>query len=228
MSIIYSKDQYETEISKEDFKFNIESKIIRVITYTPILLLYLFTKIPQYILMPAVFLFILYDYYPTIQNIKDKGELPIKKPSIKQLSLIIISLVLIYTIYYLIALLQLPTGEGSTHSILNNINIYKSIVYLILFWLIVAPLEEILIRHILQKIVLSRYKTYLRITIASITFSLLHTFSYGLDPGIIQTLVTIFLVSILLGASYEYSNNLTVPIIIHAIMNSIALIIYIF
>ncbi|MFC6906888.1 type II CAAX endopeptidase family protein [Halalkalicoccus tibetensis] len=86
--------------------------------------------------------------------------------------------------------------------------------------LLVGPGEELLFRDVIQQLLRFRFGTIIGITIASVIFSVAHVGSLS-GEGLVPTLVTYILLSVILGVSYEYSENLVVPSMIHRLFNAI-------
>ncbi|WP_245998425.1 CPBP family intramembrane glutamic endopeptidase [Halalkalicoccus subterraneus] len=85
--------------------------------------------------------------------------------------------------------------------------------------LLVGPGEELLFRGVIQQLLRFRFGAIIGITIASVIFSVAHVGSLS-GEGLIPSLVTYFLLSVILGVSYEYSENLIVPSLIHGLFNA--------
>lgn len=92
--------------------------------------------------------------------------------------------------------------------------------------LLVGPGEELLFRGVIQQLLRLRFGAIIGITIASVIFSVAHVGALS-GEGLFPTLVAYILLSVILGVSYEYSENLVVPSMIHGLFNAIQfLIIY--
>ncbi|MFC6906984.1 CPBP family intramembrane glutamic endopeptidase [Halalkalicoccus tibetensis] len=83
-----------------------------------------------------------------------------------------------------------------------------------------GPGEELLFRGVIQQILRLRLGILLGIVIASLIFALAHLGSLT-GEGLILTLITYLALSVVLGASYEYSGNLVVPATVHGLFNAI-------
>lgn len=158
-------------------------------------------------------------------------KLDIQKLSVKEygfvLGLSILS-VGIELVLQLVSTLFL-NAQPASHSIARSFDFTDPLVFLgfpVLFFLVVAPLEEIIFRYGIQRKLLSRYlsSTSLRVFLTSVIFALLHFADYSADAGTALTLATICISSLLLGFVYEYTDNLSYPILIHGITNTIAVI----
>lgn len=107
--------------------------------------------------------------------------------------------------YFLLLFLE----EISFQKILFNFN---EIVLSILYFLLVAIVEEVLIRGYILKNLMISFNKYVALIISSILFSLMH----GFNPHInLLALTDLFLAGILLGVSYIHTKNLWFPIALH-------------
>ena len=80
--------------------------------------------------------------------------------------------------------------------------------------LLVGPGEELLFRGVIQQLLRLRFGIVIGIIIASVIFSVAYVGSLS-GEGLVPTLVIYILLSGILGVSYEYSENLVVPSMIH-------------
>jgi membrane protease YdiL (CAAX protease family) len=86
--------------------------------------------------------------------------------------------------------------------------------------LLVGPGEELLFRGVIQQLLRNRFGVAVGIGLASIIFAVAHVGALT-DEGLLATLITYVALSIILGVSYEYSENLVVPAVIHGLFNAI-------
>lgn len=110
-------------------------------------------------------------------------------------------------------LLLLFLGEINFQRIIFD---FKEIVLSILLFIIVAVMEEILIRgYVLRNLMIS-FNKYVALFISAIIFALMH----GFNPNInLFSMTNIFLAGILLGISYIHTKNLWFPIALHLSWN---------
>lgn len=88
----------------------------------------------------------------------------------------------------------------------------KEIVISILLFIIVAIVEEVLLRgYILRNLMIS-FNKYIALIVSSILFSLMHGFNPNID---LFALSNLFLAGIVLGLSYIHTKNLWFPIAQH-------------
>ena len=117
---------------------------------------------------------------------------------------------IIMSIGYLI-LIQL--NEIHFQDIIFNL---KEVFLSIIYYIIVAVLEEVLLRgYILRNLMIS-FNKYIALIISSIIFSLMHSFNPNID---LFALTNLFLAGILLGISYIHTKNLWFPIALHLSWN---------
>lgn len=97
-------------------------------------------------------------------------------------------------------------------------------LYLIpLTYLFVGPGEELLFRGAIQGMLGEAYARVPAIVIASVIFAFAHTMNVlgAAPPQIVAYLFVIFTLSLLLGALYEVTDNILVPIFVHGTYNSL-------
>ncbi|WP_299522112.1 CPBP family intramembrane glutamic endopeptidase [uncultured Lutibacter sp.] len=92
----------------------------------------------------------------------------------------------------------------------------KEIVISVLLFIIVAIVEEALLRgYVLRNLMIS-FNKYIALILSSILFSLMHGFNPNID---LFALTNLFLAGILLGLSYIHTKNLWFPIALHLSWN---------
>ena len=93
---------------------------------------------------------------------------------------------------------------------------FLELIISILFFTIVAIVEETLFRGYILKNLMSSFNKYVALIVSSMLFSLMH----GLNPNVtLFSLFDLFLAGILLGLSYIYTKNLWFPISMHLSWN---------
>lgn len=95
------------------------------------------------------------------------------------------------------------------------------LVFVPIQFLLVAPAEELLFRGVIQGLLRRAYGVVPGILGAGVLFSLVHIPALAGSSGQMATLAVILVTGCLLGALYEYSGNLAVPVIIHAVWNAL-------
>lgn len=92
----------------------------------------------------------------------------------------------------------------------------KEILLSIILYVIVAVMEEVLLRgYILRNLMIS-FNKYVALIISSIIFAVMHGFNPNID---LFSMTNIFLAGILLGISYIHTKNLWFPIALHLSWN---------
>jgi membrane protease YdiL (CAAX protease family) len=91
--------------------------------------------------------------------------------------------------------------------------------------LVIGPVEEFLYRGIIQTRLTEVFETARAVGIAAVLFTSIHSIAY-FDPGNVSgTIVTLSLLVLplgaILGAVYEYTNNLVVPALSHGVYNAV-------
>jgi len=95
------------------------------------------------------------------------------------------------------------------------------LLFVPLQFLLVAPAEEVLFRGAIQGLVRRAYGVVPGVLGAGLIFALFHAPALAGTTGQLPTLGIILVTGCLLGAVYEYSGNLAVPILIHGVWNAI-------
>lgn len=99
------------------------------------------------------------------------------------------------------------------------------IILAVLSVVLIAPAEELLFRGAIQGKLREHFRPIPAIAGASILFGSLHLLNYGGDIlSIILTTSIIVVIGGIIGALYEKTGNLTVPILVHGIYNFVLLI----
>lgn len=156
-----------------------------------------------------------------------KIDLPFETPSRSNLKLIVGGVVL--TLVTAFSLLQIQSMLGlMSKSVIQEFAESNPMILLILAVLsvvLVAPSEELLFRGAIQGRLRERFGPYPSLVTASLLFGSLHllNFSGSILPTLMSALIIVVIGGIL-GWLYEKSENIVVPIIVHAIYNFIILV----
>ena len=86
--------------------------------------------------------------------------------------------------------------------------------------LLIGPGEELLFRGVIQQLLRDRFGVAAGITLASLIFAFAHVTALR-GEGMLATLAIYIALSLVLGAVYEYSENLVVPALIHGTFNAV-------
>lgn len=95
---------------------------------------------------------------------------------------------------------------------------------IVAMFLVVGPSEEILYRGVVQGRLRESLGPAASIVLASAIFAVVHWFALtGGASARLTTVAILFVPSLVFGAVYEYTGNLVVPALLHAIHNSVLL-----
>lgn len=119
-------------------------------------------------------------------------------------------------------ILSLLSIETATNQVLTLASGNPAVLLLLipLSYLLVGPGEELLFRGLIQGTLIEDFHRVRAIILASAIFASIHIFSLS-GEGKVAYLAVIFLIAIVLGVSYERTNNLAVPALIHATYNAV-------
>jgi membrane protease YdiL (CAAX protease family) len=149
---------------------------------------------------------------------------PIRRPTLTEIVWIVVAYVValvgVWIVGVLLTILQAPTAENQV----SEIAIENPEVLLVLIpgsFLLIGPGEELLFRGIVQTRVREAFGPVPGVLVASVIFAGVHF--VALTGGVSGRLVTIgvlLIPSLILGAAYEYTDNLVVPALIHGAYNA--------
>jgi membrane protease YdiL (CAAX protease family) len=118
--------------------------------------------------------------------------------------------------------------ESTTHSLVRAARDAPEILLVLvpLSYLVVGPGEELLYRNVVQKSLREEFSGVGAVTVASVVFAAVHLPAYA-DPegsalALLNTLAVVFVLSLILGAVYERTGNLTVSALVHGSFNAVA------
>lgn len=149
--------------------------------------------------------------------------LMVSVPDLSDVIWITAGLIALFFSLIAINLVQIVFGiESAEHGIieLGSQNPEILLVLVPLSILLVGPGEELLFRGVIQQLLRIRFGVVIGIAIASVIFAVAHVGSLT-GEGLLPTLLTYIVLSLILGGSYEYSKNLVVPAMIHGLFNAI-------
>lgn len=134
----------------------------------------------------------------------------------------------IFTLHVLmaaaVAVFSLPQ---TSHSLIEAAKTTPEILLplIVLSFVVVAPGEELLARNALQKYLYGAYSRRSAVITASFVFAASHILAYGgtgATPGaILVTLARVFGVALVLGATYEQTDDLFAPVVVHGTYNAV-------
>lgn len=94
------------------------------------------------------------------------------------------------------------------------------LLMVILSFVLIGPGEELMFRGLIQGTLREAFSAFPAIVLASLIFGLPHFFSLQ-GSGKLVSIGTVFVLALVLGAAYEQTENLIVPILIHAVFNAV-------
>ncbi|MCX2819922.1 MAG: membrane protease YdiL (CAAX protease family) [Methanobacteriota archaeon] len=156
------------------------------------------------------------------------GYVRLRKPSLKHLGIafgsIFAMLAAVVAVTVVIESLgQQAADHATTQQIESDPRLALYMVPLAL--LVIGPCEELLFRGVIQTKLTESFGTRGGVVVASVVFSAVHVPSYGgLSAGLNQLAITLgvlFSLAIILGAVYEKTDNLAVPIVAHGFYNAV-------
>jgi membrane protease YdiL (CAAX protease family) len=156
------------------------------------------------------------------------GYIRLRKPSLKQVGVAFGSIfAMLIAVVAVSSVIQSLGQETASHATTQQIESDPTLaLYMIpLAVLVIGPCEELLFRGVIQTKLTESFGARGGVLAASVVFSLVHVPSYGgLGAGLSElsiTLGVLFALALILGAVYERTENLVVPIIAHGFYNAV-------
>ncbi|MFC6837774.1 CPBP family intramembrane glutamic endopeptidase [Halomarina ordinaria] len=155
----------------------------------------------------------------------DRWHLPrVRRPTLRDGALVVGGFVVLLVAQYGIALAVGALGVDLATSDIVETGLGDPRLLLVLAGLsvlVVGPAEELLYRGVIQTSLTGTYGTVGAVVLTSAVFAPIHVFGLtGSTPAVLATLVTIFSLSLVLGALYERSDTLVVPALVHGVYNA--------
>ncbi|CAI50586.1 Abi/CAAX domain protein [Natronomonas pharaonis DSM 2160] len=161
-----------------------------------------------------------------------RHELPLsyvraRLPSVRDIVATVVTLgllgVLAIALPEVVDRLGLPLAEHGVADVIE-VNPAVALAFVPLSILVVGPAEEFVYRGIIQTRLRERFDVVNAVAIASVVFAVVHVLAY-LDPanplGTLVTVVFLLLpLGAVLGAAYEYTENLVVVAVAHGVYNA--------
>ena len=153
-------------------------------------------------------------------------EVPVELPSVRAVAVaaggVVLALVVAIALSLLLAVLDLVP-----ESVIGDVGAVDPTFFLALAALsvlVVAPIEEFLFRGVIQGRLRQRFGPAAAIAGSSLLFGSLHLANYAGEPiTIVAGALLIACVGAIFGTLYELTDNLAVPILVHAIYNVVLL-----
>lgn len=147
-------------------------------------------------------------------------SLGIRLPSVKEFGLIVGALVASVVYLLVVGTIIQSTGTETANNQIADMAMENPEIVLYLLpgaYLLIGPGEELLFRGVVQNRLREAFSAVSGVFIASVIFAGVHAGSLvATDPSAMLVSVTALMgPSLLLGALYEYTRNLVVPILVH-------------
>ncbi|MDZ7746633.1 MAG: CPBP family intramembrane glutamic endopeptidase [Halobacteriales archaeon] len=152
-------------------------------------------------------------------------SVPIAFPSLNQWGLVLVGWVAMLAANLVTGLLTQLANIPTPESTVTDLALGNPTVILVLFvasFLIIGPGEDFFFRGVVQGRLREVFGPKAAIGLATVMFGLIHVTNFlGSPPiSIAATIGRLTVVSVVLGGLYEYTDNLTVPVAIHAVYNA--------
>lgn len=158
---------------------------------------------------------IIYQYLSSFKIIK------IGKPVIKDLLWIILGIFSLFTLNILVSFIFSQAGvESATNIVQQQGNRQVFLIMIPISFLLIGPGEELLFRGVVQGVLKKSFNSIYAVLIASIIFSVAH-FTAIAGGSRIAYIFIVFTLALILGVSYEKTDNILVPSLIHGSYNAV-------
>ncbi|GAB7094750.1 CPBP family intramembrane metalloprotease [Halolamina litorea] len=153
-------------------------------------------------------------------------SLGLRFPTIKEFGLVIGALVASFVYLVVVGMIRQSTGTDAASNQVANMAMENPEIVLYLLpgaYLLIGPGEELLFRGVVQNRLREEFSAVPGVIIASVIFAGIHVTSL-VGPDVWSVLVSVLGLmgpSLLLGALYEYTRNLVVPILVHGTYDAI-------
>lgn len=154
--------------------------------------------------------------------------LGVRWPTLRELGIVVGGYLAILALSLVIGLfvefLGLETAQGAERQVsgIEDPSPLLAVGALALMFLVVGPCEEVLYRGVVQGRLREHFDAVPAILIASVVFACAHVIALaGSVVGAIVTIGILFVTATVLGVVYEYTGNIVVPTLLHAMHNSI-------
>jgi membrane protease YdiL (CAAX protease family) len=151
------------------------------------------------------------------------GFVPVRRPGRREGIVIVGGSIAILALVYVASSVLSAIGLNSAQNQIAVIGQQNPRVFLILIplqFLLVGPGEELLFRGLVQGTLRETLHPARAIVLASALFASIHLFSLT-GKGKLVYVGIAFVLAIVLGVTYEYTDNLTVPAVIHGTYNAV-------
>lgn len=156
----------------------------------------------------------------------DRSLAPMRTPTRREMGLAIGGLVLLYLLQYGLLAALGAVGIAPVQNRAIDPSNHQPVYFLwmmLLSVLVVGPAEELLFRGAIQGLLKRAWDAQVAIVGASALFGLLHySVGSGSVSGALAYVLIAFLLGLVLGGLYEWTENLVVPALAHGGFNAVA------
>ncbi|ELY44303.1 CPBP family intramembrane glutamic endopeptidase [Natronorubrum sulfidifaciens] len=157
---------------------------------------------------------------------RERSFIDLEAPTLWTVGWVVGGLLLILAANLGISSLMTAVGiEGSDHTTTQRVAENPDLLLVIIpsMILFVGPFEELLYRNLIQKSLYERFSRPGAIVVASVVFTLVHISAYATAGAgqLLASLSLLFVLSLILGAIYERTENLLVPALVHGCYNAV-------
>jgi membrane protease YdiL (CAAX protease family) len=148
---------------------------------------------------------------------------PFSVPSRRDAAVIVAGIFVLLGVLVVTSLVLSSLGIESAENQVVTVGEQNPEVFLLLIplsFLLVGPGEELLFRGLVQGVLRETLRPSRAIVLASALFASIHLFALTGEGKLVYIAVA-FALAIILGATYEYTDNLAVPALIHGAYNAV-------
>lgn len=160
--------------------------------------------------------------YLRLRNL-DHDFVPVALPDKRDAAVSIVGILALFGLLFVASTVLSSLGLESAQNRIVTIGKQNPEAFLLLIplsFLLVGPGEELLFRGIVQGTLRETIHPARSIVIASVLFASIHLFSLTGEGKFVYVGIA-FVLALVLGATYEYTDNLAVPAVIHGTYNAI-------
>lgn len=151
------------------------------------------------------------------------GFVPVRLPDKRDGAVIVGGSIAILGLLFVASSVITALGLNSAQNQIVEVGRQNPSVFLLLIplqFLLVGPGEELLFRGLVQGTLRESLHPARAIILASALFASIHLFSLSGEGKLVYIGIA-FVLALVLGAAYEYTDNLTVPAVIHGTYNAV-------
>ncbi len=156
------------------------------------------------------------------------GGVDVSRPSRDDWKVAVVGVVAIFAVHFaLVGLVVFFDLPQTSHTLVETARDYPGILppLVVLSYLAVGPGEELLARNGVQQYLYGAYSRRGAVVVGCLVFTGAHILAYagmGATPGaVLVTLGRLFVVSLVLGVTYERTDDLFAPVVIHGTYDAV-------